>query len=43
MEHIHNIELINCGIISSEIKSNYDSSNNVNDKPIGLFWGLNIY
>lgn len=43
MEHIHNNELINWGIVPSEIMLNYDSSNIVNGKPIALFWGLNIY
>lgn len=40
VEDIHNNELINCGIVLGTIFSNYDSSNTVNGKPIGLFWGI---
>ncbi|MFX1279340.1 MAG: hypothetical protein ACFFA3_07975 [Promethearchaeota archaeon] len=36
---IHNNELINCGIVLGETIPEYDSSNTVNGKPIGLFWG----
>lgn len=39
-EDIHNNEFINCGIVLSAYFSNYDSSNTVNGKPIGLFWGV---
>ena len=41
VEDIHNNEFINCGIVLSAYFSNYDSSNTVNGKPIGLFWGDN--
>lgn len=40
VEDIHNNEFINCGIVLGTIFSNYDSSNTVNGKPIGLFWGI---
>ncbi|NVM36911.1 MAG: right-handed parallel beta-helix repeat-containing protein [Candidatus Lokiarchaeota archaeon] len=40
VEFIHNNELINCGIVPGMIISDYDSSNTVNGKPIGLFWGV---
>jgi hypothetical protein len=39
-----NNELINCGIVPDYVvmyTTNYDSSNTVNGKPIGIFWGLN--
>lgn len=39
-EDIHNNEFINCGIVLGDYFSNYDSSNTVNGKPIGLFWGV---
>jgi len=41
VEFIHNNELINCGIVPGTTISDYDSSNTVNGKPIGLFWGIN--
>lgn len=37
---IHNNELINCGIVLGEDIPEYDSSNTVNGKPIGMFWGV---
>ncbi|TKJ22358.1 MAG: hypothetical protein CEE43_07345 [Promethearchaeota archaeon Loki_b32] len=37
---IHNNELINCGIVLGRDISNYDSTNTVNGKPIGLFLGV---
>ena len=40
VEFIHNNELINCGIVLGTIISDYDSTNTVNGKPIGLFWGI---
>ncbi|MFX1479904.1 MAG: right-handed parallel beta-helix repeat-containing protein [Promethearchaeota archaeon] len=41
VEFIRNNKLINCGIVLSQYLSNYDNSNTVNGKPIGLFWGIN--
>ena len=40
VEDIHNNEFINCGIVPGVMISNYDSSNTVNGKPMGLFWGV---
>lgn len=37
---IHNNELMNCGIVLGEDIPEYDSSNTVNGKPIGIFWGI---
>ncbi|MFX1312386.1 MAG: right-handed parallel beta-helix repeat-containing protein [Promethearchaeota archaeon] len=41
VEFIQNNELINCGIVPGIIISNYDSTNTVNGKPIGLFFHVN--
>jgi len=40
VEDIHNNELINCGIVLGVIFSDYDSTNTVNGKPIGIFWDV---
>ncbi|MHA1455194.1 MAG: hypothetical protein ACTSR5_04305, partial [Promethearchaeota archaeon] len=40
VEFIHDNEFINCGIVPGMIISDYDNSNTVNGKPIGLFWGI---
>ncbi|MFW9945294.1 MAG: right-handed parallel beta-helix repeat-containing protein [Candidatus Odinarchaeota archaeon] len=40
VEFIRNNKLINCGIVLSQYWSNYENSNTVNGKPIGLFWGI---
>jgi hypothetical protein len=37
---VHNNELINCGIVLGQSITEYDSSNTVNGKPIGIFWGV---
>ncbi len=37
---IHNNELTNCGIVLGQGIPEYDNSNTVNGKPIGLFWGV---
>ncbi|UCD01044.1 MAG: hypothetical protein JSV23_09185, partial [Promethearchaeota archaeon] len=41
-----NNELINCGIVPDFLymyTTNYDSSNTVNGKPVGIFWGINNF
>ncbi|MEJ2276301.1 MAG: hypothetical protein P8Y70_00920 [Candidatus Lokiarchaeota archaeon] len=37
---IHNNELINCGIVLGNSIPDYDNTNTINGKPLGLFWGL---
>ena len=40
VEFIYNNEFINCGIVPGQMISDYDNSNTVNGKPIGLIWGI---
>ena len=40
VEFIQNNEFINCGIVPGQYIVDYDNSNTVNGKPIGIFWGI---
>jgi len=43
VQEIHNNEFINCGIVPDWMYmfvTDYDNTNTVNGKPIGIFWGI---